>query len=802
MELNEGFTHLMLDEPPGYRPPDFASNLRMVADLYSTAQTNALLDLKVNQADYDATVLAINTDLATKAPIASPVFTGLPQAPTPATLNNSTALATTAYVIARIANDYTAADVLAKIKTVDGIGSGLDSEFLGGVAYSDYAKLASPAFSGNPTVPNQSSGDISSRIANTQHVTDKINLAFATNYTPADILTKLKTVDGAGSGLDTDFFRGEAPSAFVKPADLTIYAPLNSPGFTGTPTAPTPSAAENSTRIATTAFVKTSFAPLASPALTGTPTAPTPTAGDNDTSIATTAFVQTALGAIYAVAHTWGGLQTFSDGISLGSTVAASPQTLTDHIALYGTSYGFSITSNTINYVAGSATANHVFWGGTSGTVELARIDSSGALTLGTPLAISEGGTGATTQAGARTALGLAAVAASGSASDLTTGTLPDARLTGSYTGIVNFTMSGTLTIQSSAPILRLADTTTSAYDARLRLDANNVYFDSSSDGVTYSEFLRFEADTKQAYFQSTVHVTTGGEALRLIGSASTTDPYISFYQGATRGAYIQYKDGTTILDGLLLLNDVATGGDLGLVLRNTGGVDSLGYRVGAADYTVYHTGNLAAADLNSIYGYTPASNAISITAGNGLTGGGTLSASRTLTLGTPGSVTGSSTNSVSATSHTHELVLASGDITGALGYTPASNAISMVAGNGLTGGGTLAASRTLTLGTPGNITNATTNSVTTTSHTHALGFVAAEVYQGTGNADTNMPLGHIIIIDDASVDRNGLVTPRISTGTTIYVSGGTDPALVGTYRARGTITMSGNSAVLAQRVA
>lgn len=34
-------------------------------------------------------------------------------------------------------------------------------------------------------------------------------------------------------------------------------------------------------------------APTASPAFTGNPTAPTPTAGDNDTSIATTAFVTT-----------------------------------------------------------------------------------------------------------------------------------------------------------------------------------------------------------------------------------------------------------------------------------------------------------------------------------------------------------------------------------------------------------------------------------------------------------------------------------------------------------------------------
>lgn len=41
-----------------------------------------------------------------------------------------------------------------------------------------------------------------------------------------------------------------------------------------------------------------SFAPLASPTFTGDPKAPTPTAGDNDTSIATTAFVTAAVAAI------------------------------------------------------------------------------------------------------------------------------------------------------------------------------------------------------------------------------------------------------------------------------------------------------------------------------------------------------------------------------------------------------------------------------------------------------------------------------------------------------------------------
>lgn len=63
-----------------------------------------------------------------------------------------------------------------------------------------------------------------------------------------------------------------------------------SPSLTGAPTATTATAGDNSTRIATTAFVTTANAlkaPLASPALTGAPTAPTQTLGDNTTKLAT-----------------------------------------------------------------------------------------------------------------------------------------------------------------------------------------------------------------------------------------------------------------------------------------------------------------------------------------------------------------------------------------------------------------------------------------------------------------------------------------------------------------------------------
>lgn len=50
-----------------------------------------------------------------------------------------------------------------------------------------------------------------------------------------------------------------------------------------------------------------SLAPLASPAFTGTPTAPTPASGDDSTKVATTAFVQGAVGAIKTFQRDAGG---------------------------------------------------------------------------------------------------------------------------------------------------------------------------------------------------------------------------------------------------------------------------------------------------------------------------------------------------------------------------------------------------------------------------------------------------------------------------------------------------------------
>lgn len=109
-----------------------------------------------------------------------------------------------------------------------------------------------------------------------------------------DPATATPLMDGTGAvGTSSKYARED----HRHPTDTT-RAPLASPAFTGNPTAPTQTAGNNSTRIATTAFVQAAlpnmalYAPLASPALTGTPTAPTAATSTNNTQIATTAFAQ------------------------------------------------------------------------------------------------------------------------------------------------------------------------------------------------------------------------------------------------------------------------------------------------------------------------------------------------------------------------------------------------------------------------------------------------------------------------------------------------------------------------------
>jgi hypothetical protein len=141
-----------------------------------------------------------------KANLASPTFTGAPLAPTPSLGDNSTKIATTAYVLANAAG------------------------------------LASPAFTGTPTAPTATVDTSTTQLATTAFV-----LAQASSVTP--------NMDGTGAvGTSVRFARAD----HTHPTD-TSRAPLASPGFTGTPTAPTAANGTNTTQLATTAFVQSAL---------------------------------------------------------------------------------------------------------------------------------------------------------------------------------------------------------------------------------------------------------------------------------------------------------------------------------------------------------------------------------------------------------------------------------------------------------------------------------------------------------------------------------------------------------------
>lgn len=139
------------------------------------------------------------------ASLASPTFTGTVSAPTPSTSDNSTKVATTAYVKAQgyvtsgsvhnIPSGGTTGQVLAKSSTTD-----YDVEWIA------------------PT-----SG--------------------TTNYNDLNNKPQINSVSLSGN---------------KSLSDLGI-APLASPSFTGSPTSITPSSSDNSTKIATTAYVKTNL---------------------------------------------------------------------------------------------------------------------------------------------------------------------------------------------------------------------------------------------------------------------------------------------------------------------------------------------------------------------------------------------------------------------------------------------------------------------------------------------------------------------------------------------------------------
>jgi hypothetical protein len=106
------------------------------------------------------------------------------------------------------------------------------------------APLASPALTGTPTAPTAAQGTNTTQVATTAftraEIAALVNSAPSTLDTLGEIATALTADESTAAALATT---------------VGTKAPIASPTFTGTPAAPTPAASDNSTKIATTAYV-------------------------------------------------------------------------------------------------------------------------------------------------------------------------------------------------------------------------------------------------------------------------------------------------------------------------------------------------------------------------------------------------------------------------------------------------------------------------------------------------------------------------------------------------------------------
>ncbi|HHI1957096.1 TPA: phage tail protein [Escherichia coli] len=257
--------------------------------------------------------------------------------------------------------------------------------------------------------------------------TDNITL----KIDPAVVLATRKYVDDKVLELKV-FVDDKMAKHLAAPDPHSQYAPKESPTLTGTPKAPTPAEGNNTTQIATTAFVQAALtalingapatldtlkeiavainndpkfsttinnalalkAPLSSPALTGTPTAPTAAQSVNNTQIATTAFVKSAIAAM------------------VGSAPAAL-DTLNELAAALGNDPNFATTM--LNALAGKQpldnTLTNLSGKDVAGLLAYLGIGETGKYDI---LPASRGGTGASTIAGALINFGLSDLVTAG----------------------------------------------------------------------------------------------------------------------------------------------------------------------------------------------------------------------------------------------------------------------------------------------------------------------------------------------------------------------------------------------------
>ncbi len=246
-------------------PAGLAAKVAALIDS-SPAALDTLNELAAALGDDPNFATTITNALALKAALASPAFTGNPTAPTPAAADNDTSVATTAFVKTAIA-DAIPSDASATVKGIVELATHAEVQ-----TGADTVRAVTPAGLNACTATETRRGVV--ELATTAEVLTGTDTERA--VTPAGLAAKVAAlIDSSPAALDTlnelAAALGDDPNfATTITNALALKAALASPAFTGNPTAPTPESGNNTTRIASTAFVQSEIASASTPDATTT----------------------------------------------------------------------------------------------------------------------------------------------------------------------------------------------------------------------------------------------------------------------------------------------------------------------------------------------------------------------------------------------------------------------------------------------------------------------------------------------------------------------------------------------------
>jgi hypothetical protein len=607
------------------------------------------------------------------------------------------------------------------------------------------------------TLTTSVNANTASITANAAAVAAEATTARAAEQTLTTNLTALTTTVNANTASIT----ANASSITTNTADILLKAPIASPTFTGTPSAPTPATIDNSTKIATTEYVKANLSTVSAGTLTGTTLASTIT-GSSLTSVGTiTSGVWS--GTAIALANGGTGATTATGALTnLGAEPSVNKSFATDlgnsnpsdvlfpsqkavkaYVDAQAAAAGVADGSITNAKLAGSITASKLI--GTD-------ISTVGTITSGTwsgtTIAIANGGTSATTVLGAKTNLGLNNV---------------ENTALSTWTGSTNITSVGNL--EAVGKTFMFQD---------LVLGYGTTFGKISTDGGKYISMMPFTGVESTRFWPSgNVTIQHGGTYI---------DNGYTLEVGGTTNI-----TGNTGITGNLNVTGNITGGTwsgttIGLTKGGTGATTAAGARtnlgleigtdVMAANYTTTLTGDVTGAGNGSF---------ATTLANSGVTSGtyGSSIAIPVLTVDTKGRVTAASTvgivagvnslNYTSATSYAAggtisgtSLTLAAADATnpglistGAQTIAGAKTFFSDVAATNFLGNAT-------TSTTAGNITATSNTTLTSLSNLAAVGTITSGVWSGTAIAN------------------NKLANSSLTVGSTNIALGATTSALAG----------------------